>query len=82
MAHIGSGPGTDHRPRFQRKLRRLLRLGASARFLDDVECYDGTVVERYLEARRAAGTPVEETPFNVAIRSDLEAGLLEVVWVN
>jgi hypothetical protein len=36
MAHIGSG-GAAHGPQFRRKLRRLVRLGAPARLLDDLE---------------------------------------------
>lgn len=44
MAHIGSA-GAAHGPQFRRKLRRLLRLGAPARLLDDLERYDtGRVV--------------------------------------
>jgi hypothetical protein len=72
MAHIGTG-GAEHGPQFQLKLRRLLRLGAPARLLEHLERYDGTAITRFLETRRAVGSPVMERPFRVAVREDLEA---------
>ena len=73
MCHIGTGPGSDHGPRFLRKVRRLVRLGETKLVEEDIEHYDGTAVERFLEARRAAGETVGEEPFRVTMRSDLES---------
>lgn len=76
MCRIGSGASDEfggHGPRFLRKLRRLLRLVAPARLLEDLATYDGTPLRRYLEACRAEGKPVTGMPFRVAGESDLEA---------
>jgi len=44
MAHIGSAAAA-HGPQFRRKLRRLLRLGAPPRLLDDLERYDQKLID-------------------------------------
>jgi hypothetical protein len=77
MCHIGTGPGYAHGPRFLRKLRRLVRLGEAGLVEEDIEHYDGTAVERHLEARKAAGHVVQEMPFRVALMSDIEALALD-----
>ena len=86
MCHIGTGPGSDHGPRFLRKLRRLVQLGEIKLVEEDIERYDGTTVKRFLEARRAAGETVgEEIPFCAVIRSALDSMALSVPtrrWVT
>lgn len=85
MCHIGTGPGSDHGPRFLRKLRRLVQLGETKLVEEDIEHYDGTAVERFLEARRAAGETVGEEPFRATISSALESMALSVPtrrWVT
>lgn len=72
MCHIGTGSGYSHGPRFQKKMRRLIRLGAPSKLLKDVECYDGTEDARRIAAAQAAGTLKGEMPFRDAIKSDLE----------
>ena len=73
MCHIGTGPGHSHGPRFLRKLRRLVRLGETGLVEEDIEHYDGAVVERHLEAVRADGHVVNEMPWRDALRSDIES---------
>jgi hypothetical protein len=72
MCHIGPERGFMHGPIFQRKVRRLVRLGAPPALLQDLEQYDGTFVTRWLESQEAARQPVDEIPFRDAVQSDLE----------
>ena len=69
MCHIGSA-GYGHGPRFQRKLKRLDRLGES---LAGVECavVDGSGLENFLKAR---GVHIAEPiPLKTHLRWDMEA---------
>ncbi len=72
MCHIGTGPGYGHGPRFLRKLRRLIELGETALHEEDLERYDGTVVERHIAAAKVAGTLLPEVPFRDMLKSDIE----------
>jgi SprT-like family protein len=72
MAHIGPTRGFNHGPIFQRKLRRLVRLGAPPALLDDVERFDGTELRNLLAKAAAAGRPLREMSLRDAVLSDLE----------
>jgi hypothetical protein len=84
MCHIGSGAGYSHGPRFQKKMRRLVRLG-EVKLLEDVERYDGTDDERLVAAARSAGISESEMSFRDAVQSDLEAIAFErpgITWAT
>ena len=73
MCHIGMPKDYGHGPIFQRKLRRLARLGECG-MRDDLKCYDGTIAEEYLEKIRAQGREIgPEIPFRTVIESDLDS---------
>ncbi len=76
MCHIGTGRGYSHGPRFLKKMRRLVRLGAP-KLLEDVERYDGTRDARAIEAARAQGTLGPAITFRDMVMADLDSASAE-----
>ena len=70
MCHIGRGASWSHGPVFQRKLRRLIRLGEFG-LLDDLEQYDGTADARDVRALSDKGVPYYQ--FLTAVQDNFQS---------